>query len=1278
MSKREDVARNAEKFMSQRENIRNIGVVAHIDHGKCVSGKTNILLENGKIEKAEDLFKLSEKGKKAKENKNEIVFDISNLNEKVLSFDKNRKEITAKKITHVWKLKTNEKLIKLTFSNGSEIKTTLEHKFLLLNEKGKILEKQAKEIELNDFILAPKFIKTKPANLNELKQNILQNLAKDDGFFIRLNERNSLEIKRKILDYGLERTRKEIQSKLKNKSFYQGAYNGRYRLTDFKKICEKFGYDCFELIDSINYRESLKKDGHSSIDLKLPKTEYEFTEFSYLLGLIWGDGGKSGKEIRITNEDKQIIEETKSIAERVFGMKATERKYENKATRIDLRGGLTFLKILEKAFDLPLSKKSESIEIPKPIQSSSNQLLKAFIQGYFDADGTVETSRRAVSLNSKSIKILEQLKLSLLRFNCMATLNKKKQAIYISGTNLKIFSEEIGFRLKRKQEKALKFSAISQTNRNTDALPISGKILKEIRKELEIPLNAFKKTQEAIESGKQKIYSLNFKEFISTVYSFVGNPKIKNPEAWEKIQEIEKTLFDCSTLFVTKKEQEKEEYVFDFSVEDTHNFIGNGLIIHNTTMTDNLIAASGIISTELAGKQQFMDFYALEQERGITINAANVSIVQNYKGKDYLINIIDTPGHIDFGGEVIRAMRAVDGVILVVDAVEGVMPQTETVIRQSLKENVKPSLFINKVDRLVNELQLTEKQMQERFIKTIVQVNRLIERNAPDQFKEKWKVRVEDGSVVFGSAYYNWAVSVLHMKTTGITFKEVYNYCKNEDQKTLAEKSPLYEAIVELVIQHLPNPLVAQKYRIPKIWKGEIESIEGKAMIECDPNGPLSMMIVDVSVDPHAGDVATGRIYSGTVRKGTQIKMIGGKKDIGVQQVALFMGPERVAVSEVPAGNIAALVGLKEVYAGETLSTINMKEFEAFMSNTEPVITVSVEAKEAKNLPKLIEVIRQITKEDPNIRAVVNQDTGEHLLSGMGELHLEVTQHRIEVDHKIPITVSPPIVVYRETINKNSPKKHEAKTPNKHNKFYMHVEKIPEEIMEKLIESKINGKIREKDKHLVQQFIDMGIDREEAKRIWAVNNNCYIVNATKGIEALFEVRELITQAFNDATNEGPLAKEKVQGIKVMLEDAKLHEDAIHRGPAQVLPAITRGIYACILQADPLLFEPKQILFITVPQDFMGAVSKELGARRAQITDMKTEGDQTIIIGKAPVKELIGFSAAIRGATQGRAIWTAEYAGFELLPRELQHNTVVEIRKRKGMDPEPKKADFFFD
>jgi elongation factor 2 len=340
-------------------------------------------------------------------------------------------------------------------------------------------------------------------------------------------------------------------------------------------------------------------------------------------------------------------------------------------------------------------------------------------------------------------------------------------------------------------------------------------------------------------------------------------------------------------------------------------------------------------------------------------------------------------------------------------------------------------------------------------------------------------------------------------------------------------------------------------------------------------------------------------------------------------------------------------------------------------------MTISVEPKHTKDLPKLIEVIRQISKEDPNVVATLNQETGEHLLSGMGELHLDVTKYRIEVDHKIPIEVSPPIVVYRETIAKESPTL-EGKSPNRHNKFKMRAVPIPKEQLEKLVESKLEGKMKPKDKEVAAKFEEMGFGRDTSRRIWAVHNNCILADMTRGIVALHEIRELVIQGFNDAIDQGPLAKEKCFGVMIELEDATLHEDAIHRGPSQVLPAITRTCYACMLSADPVIYEPKQLLFITCPQDYMGSVSKELGQRRTQITEMKQEGDATIFIAKAPVKELIGFSAAIRGATQGRAIWTAEYAGYEQLQRDMQKGVIDEVRKRKGMDPTVKSADFFLD
>jgi elongation factor 2 len=713
-------------------------------------------------------------------------------------------------------------------------------------------------------------------------------------------------------------------------------------------------------------------------------------------------------------------------------------------------------------------------------------------------------------------------------------------------------------------------------------------------------------------------------------------------------------------------------------MRNKENIRNIGIIAHidhgKTTMTDSLIAAVGLMSEELAGKQLLMDFYELEQQRGITINAANISIVYKYEDQAYLVNIIDTPGHVDFGGEVIRAMRAVDGVVVVVDAVEGVMPQTETVLRQALRENCKPVLFVNKVDRLINELKVDEKEMQERLLKVIAKVNMLIRKFAPEQFKDKWQVNVEDGSVVFGSALYKWAISVPQMKKTNIGFKEVFTYCKEEKQDELSKKSPLYRAVMEMVVRHLPSPVEAQKYRIPNIWAGDLESEAGKAMINCAENGPLAMMITDVTVDPHAGEIATGRIFSGTLRKGVKVR-IDGKRDASVQQVCLYMGPERVNLDEVPAGNIAAIVGMKDVRVGETISNTDMQPFESFKSSFEPVITVSIEAKKTADLPKLIEVLNKITKEDPNIVVTINQETGEHLLSGMGELHLEVTKYRIEVDNGIPIEMSDPIVVYRETVRSKSPVL-TGKSPNKHNQFMLTVETMSEDMLDKLIEAKIEGKIRKKDADKIAKLEEIGLGKDDAKRVWWVHNNCILIDNTRGIEAIQEIKELVCQGFVDAVNEGPLAKEKALGIIVRLHDAKLHEDAIHRGPAQVLPAITRTIYACMLSAKPVLLEPRQKIFINIPQDYMGAVTKELQQRRATIEEIRTEGDTTIIIAIAPVKELIGFSSAIRSATQGRAIWTAEFYDYKALPEFMQKEVIKEVRVRKGLDPEPKSAEYF--
>ncbi len=714
----------------------------------------------------------------------------------------------------------------------------------------------------------------------------------------------------------------------------------------------------------------------------------------------------------------------------------------------------------------------------------------------------------------------------------------------------------------------------------------------------------------------------------------------------------------------------------------TPEFIRNiGTAAHidhgKTTLSDNLIAGAGMMSENLAGKQLMLDFDEQEQARGITINAANASMVHHYHGKDYLINLIDTPGHVDFGGDVTRAMRALDGCIILVCAVEGIMPQTETVIRQALKERVRPVLFVNKVDRLINELKVTEQEMQQRFIQIIAEVNKRIVANLPEDLRKKWQVKVEDGSVAFGSAFNNWAISAPYMKKSGISFKDVYNYCKNEDQKTLAKKSPVHEVLLDMVITHVPNPLDAQKIRIPVIWKGDQSSEVGKAMMNCDRNGPTTFMCTKIIIDPHAGEVAVGRMFSGKVVRGQEMYILGMPNANRVQTVSMSVGADRIAVDEVEAGNIVALSGLKDAIAGATCSSEkDMEPFEKISHYTEPVVTVAIEAKHMKDLPKLVDVLRTVGKADPSIQVQINQETGENLLSGMGELHLEITQYRIVNDHKVEIKASAPIVVYREAVKgKGGP--FEGKSPNKHNKFYMIVEPLEEAIVEAIKNGdiKTDGKIKD-PKALAKQLSDLGMDKEQAKGVVAFKNNNIFLDTTKGIQNLHETMELCKQAFDEAMDQGPLANERVAGLKVMLVDAKLHEDSIHRGPGQVIPATRSGIYGAMCLAGRSLLEPMQKVYINCPQDMMGDVTRELQGRRSTIEDIHQDHDATVIIAKAPVAEMFGFASAIRGATQGRALWSTENSGFVILPRELQDKVVGDIRKRKGLNPQPYDAGYY--
>ncbi len=692
-----------------------------------------------------------------------------------------------------------------------------------------------------------------------------------------------------------------------------------------------------------------------------------------------------------------------------------------------------------------------------------------------------------------------------------------------------------------------------------------------------------------------------------------------------------------------------------------------------TAFTDNLLAAAGMMSSKAAGdleKGMATWQHADEQERLMTVDAANVSMVHEFQGNEFLINLIDTPGHVDFGGNVTRAMRAIDGTVVLICAVEGVMPQTETVVRQAIRERVKPVLFINKVDRLVKELKFNPEQISQRIMSLVTGFNRLVEDIAEAQFREQWKVSVQDGSVAFGSARENWALSFPYMQKKGIKFSDIlkiYEMEEAERKDWVWKNCPLHEVILDMVIKHLPDPLVAQKYRIPKMWQGEIESQFGQDLLACNPNGKLAFVITRIVIDPRSGkDISAGRLFSGTIRGGMEVWLNDAKQKQRVQNVYIYNGVKPEIIESLPAGNVLAISGVVG-FAGETVTLEAEHPFEELKHIFEPVITKAIEPKKPGDLPKLVEVLRKVGREDPSVKIEINEETGQNLISGMGELHLEIIENRIITEKGVEVKTSQPIVVYRETITKESGEV-EGKSPNKHNKLYFKVRPLDPKIAEGIKKGFIPaGRYRKKNDSVITYLREeCGWDAKKANMVKGSFNGSIFMDETRGIVYIGEVLEMVQDMFEEVMKAGPLAREPCVNMMVSLTDCTLHEDAIHRGPAQTYPAVREGIRGAIMQAGPVMFEPLQIMRIEAPPEYTGEISKLVSSKRGQLLDINQEGNMTIVKAKMPVAELLGWSSDLRSATEGRGNSSLVDQMFEKLPFELQSKVRQQIIQRKGL------------
>ncbi|RLG60865.1 elongation factor EF-2 [Candidatus Geothermarchaeota archaeon] len=693
-----------------------------------------------------------------------------------------------------------------------------------------------------------------------------------------------------------------------------------------------------------------------------------------------------------------------------------------------------------------------------------------------------------------------------------------------------------------------------------------------------------------------------------------------------------------------------------------------GIIAHidhgKTTLTDSLLASSGLLSEKIAGEARALDYLEEEQKRGITIKTANISLLHEFDGKEYVINLIDTPGHVDFTGKVTRALRAIDGTVVVVDAVEEVMVQTETVTRQALSERVRPLLYINKIDRLITELKLRPEQIQEKLMRIISKFNNLIEIFGEKGYREKWKVSPIKNNVAFGSAKDRWGFTLRMAKEANLTFNDVIEYYKSGSLEELRRKAPLHRAILDMVVEHVPTPIEAQKYRIEKIWKGDLNSEIGKAMINCDECGPVAFMVTNVTVDPKAGIVATGRLLSGTLEPGQEVYLLNSQTKDRILQVGMYMGPWREIVPKMIAGNIPAVLGLEHARAGETVTTVpDMIPFEAIKYISEPVVTIAIEPKHSRDLPKLVSELRKMAIEDPNLVVKINEETGEYLISGMGVLHLELAVHFLR-KKGLEILTSQPIVVYRETITRRSAV-FPGKSPNKHNKFKLYLEPLEEEVVRMITSGELTDGMPRK--LIANKLFDLGWPMAMARNVWRIDERGnLLINMTKGVQFLDEARSMIEAAFKDFCEEGVLAREPVRGVKVILVDAELHEDPAHRTFAQIYPAIHRALLGAMLTADPAIYEPIMSIQIQVPGELIGAVTSVLSSKRGLVLGIDQREYFTVINGEIPTAETFDLSTVMRGSTSGRAFWQMRFSRWRLLPKSLAPKVITEIRKRKGL------------
>jgi elongation factor 2 len=501
---------------------------------------------------------------------------------------------------------------------------------------------------------------------------------------------------------------------------------------------------------------------------------------------------------------------------------------------------------------------------------------------------------------------------------------------------------------------------------------------------------------------------------------------------------------------------------------------------------------------------------------------------------------------------------------------------------------------------------------------------------------------------------------------------------------------PAADALLEMMILHLPSPKAAQRYRMETLYEGPTDDVNAIAIRDCDPKGPLMLYVSKMVPTSDKGRFyAFGRVFAGTVKSGLKVRIQGpnyqpgGKSDLfikAVQRTVLMMGRYTEPIEDVPAGNILGLVGIDQflLKSGTLTTNETAHNLKVMKFSVSPVVRRSVEVKNAQDLPKLVEGLKRLSKSDPCVLTYISEG-GEHVVAGAGELHLEICLKDLEEDHAgVPLRISDPVVQYRETVNGTSSITALSKSPNKHNRLYMTAQPLDEEVSRAIEEGKITPRddIKARARILADEH---GWDVTDARKIWCFGPDTtganLLVDQTKAVQYLSEIKDSVVSGFQWASKEGPVAEEPMRSVRWNIMDVTLHADAIHRGGGQLIPTARRVLYAAALLAEPALQEPVYLCEIQVPEQAMGGIYGVLTRRRGHVFEENQRVGTPLFNIKAylPVNESFGFTADLRSNTAGQAFpqmvfdhWQVLQGGSPLDNTTMPGKIVAEMRKRKGI------------